>query len=117
MLLIPGWQYLGPPDSNYGGPMQQYMGLVLHIAEGSLQGTVSWMRNPASDVSSHTVHGKGGERVQMLDAALTAWTQGSGNGRWLSVEHEGFNYESLTSAQLESTAQLFACAPKATVSR
>jgi hypothetical protein len=88
--------------------MKGFMGLVLHIAEGSYQGTINWQKNPISDVSSHTVHGKAGERAQMLDVNLTAWTQANGNGWWVSVEHEGFNTEALTPEQLESTAQLYA---------
>jgi hypothetical protein len=108
MLLVPSWTYLGPPDSNFSGPMKGFMGLILHIAEGSYLGTISWMKNPISDVSSHTVHGHAGERAQMLDINLTAWTQSNGNGWWVSVEHEGFNYEALTPEQLESTAQLYA---------
>jgi hypothetical protein len=108
MLSIPSWTYLGPPDSNYSGAMRGFMGLVLHIAEGSYQGTINWQKNPVSDVSSHTVHGKAGERAQMLDVNLTAWTQANGNGWWVSVEHEGFNYEALTQQQFESTAQLYA---------
>jgi len=108
MLLIPEWTYLGPPDSNYSGSMKAFMGLVLHIAEGSYEGTINWQKNPASDVSSHTVHGKAGERAQMLDINLTAWTQSSGNGYWVSVEHAGFNYEELTPPQFESTAALYA---------
>jgi hypothetical protein len=108
MLSIPNWVYLGPPDSNFSGAMKGFMGLVLHIAEGSYQGTINWQKNPISDVSSHTVHGKAGERAQMLDINLTAWTQANGNGWWVSVEHEGFNTEALTPEQFESTAQLYA---------
>lgn len=110
MLLIPDWTYLGPPDSNYSGAMKGFMGVVLHIAEGSYQGTINWQKNPASDVSSHTVHGKAGQRAQMLDIDLTAWTQANGNGWWISIEHEGFSGEALTPAQLEATAALYAWA-------
>jgi N-acetylmuramoyl-L-alanine amidase len=108
MLLIPNWTYLGPPDSNFSGSMQGFMGLVLHIAEGSYQGTINWQKNPVSDVSSHTVHGKDGQRAQMLDINLTAWTQANGNGWWVSVEHEGFSTEALTPQQFESTSQMYA---------
>lgn len=108
MLLVPDWAYLGPPDSNFGGPMRGFMGLILHIAEGSYEGTISWQRNPVSDVSSHTVHGLAGERAQMLDINLTAWTQVAGNGWWVSAEHAGFSGDQLTADQLESTAHLYA---------
>jgi hypothetical protein len=66
------------------------------------------MQNPVSDVSSQFVHGLAGERAQMLDTNDTAWTQGSGNGHWCSVENEGFSTNQFSSAQIESNAQLFA---------
>lgn len=104
--------YLGPPDSNYSGPMQEVRGLVLHIAEGSYQGTISWQRNPDSDVSSHFVIGLGGFRTgevaQMLDTNVTAWTQGAGNGHWISVENAGFHTDQFTPEQIEANAQLLA---------
>src|SRR5512147_605994 len=83
------WQ--GPPDSNFGGSTIECRGLVLHIAEGSYDGTIAWMKNPVSDVSSHFVIAKDGRIAQMLDTAVTAWTQAAGNGHWVSVENEGFS--------------------------
>lgn len=101
--------WLGPPDSNYSGSMAEVRGLVLHIAEGSYQGTISWQKNPASDVSSHFIFGLvDGERAQMLDTQTTAWTQAAGNGHWVSVENAGFHYDQFTPAQVEANAQLYA---------
>lgn len=104
--------YLGPPDGNYSGPMVEVRGLVLHIAEGSYQGTISWQRNPASDVSSQFIGGLGGFRTgevaQMLDTSVTAWTQGAGNGHWVSIEMAGFHTGQFTPEQIEVAAQLFA---------
>ena len=104
--------YLGPPDGNYGGPAIEQRGMVLHIAEGSYQGTISWQRNPVSDVSSQFIIGLGGfdtgEVAQMLDTSVTAWTQGAGNGRWVSVENAGFHYDQFTPQQIEANAQLYA---------
>lgn len=108
MILWPGATYLGPPDSNYSGPMVEVRGLVVHIAEGSYWGTIGWQENPVADVSSHFVFGLAGERAQMLDLNLTAWTQVAGNGHWLSVEDEGFSTGTLSAAQQESIAQLYA---------
>lgn len=100
------WQ--GPPDSNYNGPTVECRGLVLHIAEGSYEGTISWMKNPVSDVSSHFVIARDGRIAQMLDTAVTAWTQAAGNGHWVSVENEGFSTDGFTDAQSEANAQLYA---------
>lgn len=100
--------FRGPPDGNYGGPMVEVRGCVEHIAEGSLEGTISWQRNPASDVSSHFVIGLNGEIAQMLDTSVTAWTQGAGNGHWVSVENAGFHTSQFTPAQIEANARLYA---------
>jgi hypothetical protein len=83
-------------------------GLVLHIAEGSFEGTIAWQRNPAAQVSSHFVVAKDGRIAQVVDTAVTAWTQQAGNGHWVSVENEGFTPGALTAAQIEANAQILA---------
>jgi hypothetical protein len=98
--------------------MVEVRGLVLHIAVGWYDGTIAWQLNPDSDVSSHFIAGRDqGELAQMVDTADRAWTQGDGNGRWLSSENEGFlasdsrnpgGWERLSSWQVEANAQLFA---------
>lgn len=93
---------------NVGGRMTQQRGLVLHIAQGSYNGTISWQMNPSSQVSSHFVVGKSGQITQMVDTDYTAWTQSDGNGKWLSVENEGYVPDGLTEAQLDANAKLFA---------
>lgn len=96
------------PTPNQGGPMVEVRGLVLHIAQGGYEGTVAWCRNPGAEVSAHFIAGRAGQRAQMVDTDVTAWTQRVGNGHWLSVECEGFTPDALTDAQLEFCAQLLA---------
>lgn len=95
--------------------MREQRGLVIHIAEGYFEGTISYQKNPAANVSSHFVlsngargQGADGELAQIVDTDITAWTQRSGNGHWLSVECAGFTPHPLTAAQCESVAQLLA---------
>src|SRR5262245_31841184 len=97
-----------PGHTNHGGPMVEQRGLVLHIAQGSYDGTIAWQMNPDSQVSSHFVVAKDGRITQMLDTDVTAWTQADGNGRWLSVENEGYVPDPLTAAQVAANALLFA---------
>lgn|GEM_PF-4520711 len=52
---------------------------VCHIAEGTLEGTIAWEKNPDSQVSSHFVIGKSGRIVQMVDVEDTAWCNGTRN--------------------------------------
>jgi hypothetical protein len=101
------------PTSNQGGGMVEVRGVVLHIAEGSYEGTISWQKNPSSDVSSHFVKGKAdGEEAQIVDTDTTAWTQAAGNGHWLSIENAGFVPDKLTASQVEFAAQVLAKAHK-----
>lgn len=95
--------------------MLEQRGMVIHIAEGFYEGTISWQKNPESDVSSHFVIGGrddpdplNGDIAQLVDTDVTAWTQRAGNGHWVSAECSGFTPHGLTSAQIESLAQLYA---------
>jgi len=96
------------PIANQGGGMVEVRGVVLHIAEGSYAGTIAWQRNPTSDVSSHFIAAKDGRASQMVDTAITAWTQKAGNGHWLSIENEGFVPDRLSARQIEFAAQILA---------
>jgi hypothetical protein len=64
--------------------------------------------NPDSQVSSHFIVSRSGEITQMLDTDVTAWTQADGNGKWLSVENEGYLPDPLTDAQVNANAEIFA---------
>lgn len=106
------------PTRNQGPAMAEQRGLVIHIAEGYYEGTISWQKNPTASVSSHFVLAgprdvpKGtpdGKLAQVVDTTVAAWTQRAGNGHWLSVECSGFAPgDALSPAQVESVAQLFA---------
>ncbi len=96
------------PTANQGGPASEQRGLVVHIAEGGFEGTISWQKNPAAQVSSHFVVAKDGRIAQVVDTAVTAWTQRAGNGHWVSIENEGFSPGALTAAQVEANAQILA---------
>lgn len=100
-------QWVGP-TVNQGGPMRRHDGVVLHIAEGSYDGTIAWQKNPAADVSSHFIVAKDGRIAQMVDTDTTAWTQRDGNGEWLSIENEGRLPTALTDAQVEANARILA---------
>jgi hypothetical protein len=105
----------GPSPNISEGKQTEVRGLVVHIAEGWYEGTISWQKNPSADVSSHFIVSRAGKIAQMVDTADAAWTQRSGNGEWLSVECEGFTkgnkrnpggWESLSDAQIDAIARL-----------
>ena len=93
---------------NHGPAAVEQRGVVLHIAEGSFEGTIAWCQNPKSYVSAHFVVGKVGQCVQLVDTDVTAWSQVAGNGRWLSIEFEGHTGDSLTAPQLTVAAEIMA---------
>lgn len=84
------------------------LGLVVHIMEGTLEGSQSWFNNPKAQASSHFGTGKDGELRQWVDTKDRAWAQGSGNRTYLSIENEGHTPDKLTDQQIETVAQTFA---------
>jgi hypothetical protein len=83
---------------------------ITHIMQGTLAGSDSWFRNPAAQVSAHFGIGRSGEVIQWVDTSDTAWHAMAANDRSIGVEHEGDSGETLTAAQMEADAKLFAWA-------
>lgn len=115
-------QWLGPTvnegdgDGRPGEPedrMTGHVGMVIHIAEGSYDGTIAWQRNPAAEVSSHFVVAKDGRIGQLVDTDDRSWCQSQGNSTWISVENEGHHWEALTPAQAEGNARIYAACMQA----
>jgi hypothetical protein len=97
--------------------MTAQRGMVIHIAEGYYEGTISWQKTASGNdaVSSHFViggpsdaAGVDGRIGQVVDTEVTAWTQRAGNGSWISAEFSGFTPHALSPAQVESAARLYA---------
>jgi hypothetical protein len=82
--------------------------LVVHIMQGTLDGTDAWFRNPVSQVSAHFGVRHNGQMVQWVDTDDRAWHAAAANEYAIGVEHSGFAGQSLTSHQIESTGQLLA---------
>jgi hypothetical protein len=88
--------------------MASHRGVVLHIADGTYEGTIAWCRNSSAEVSAHFVTGKTGELAQLVDTDTRSWCQSAGNADWLSVENAGWGGEALTDAQVLSCAKILA---------
>jgi hypothetical protein len=99
------------PVANFtkGGQDAVY-GVVIHIMDGTLNGSEAWFDNPAAQASSHFGTGKDGQLRQWVDTKDRAWAQAGGNHTWLSVENEGRGGDSLTDAQINRCAQVLAWA-------
>ena len=91
--------------------------IALHVCEGTFNGSVSWLCNPASKTSSHFVTGKNGELEQLVDLDMASWCNGTSvregaiydyrrstnrlvrerktnaNYYTISIENEGYSYK------------------------
>lgn len=109
-------EWRGPTPNETEGYSDR-RGLVVHIASGFYEGTISWQKNPDANVSSHFIIDRDGKTAQMVDTDDTAWTQRDGNPYWMSVECAGFalddemhddypGWEWLTPEMIETVAVL-----------
>ncbi|UJQ86860.1 endolysin [Streptomyces phage Treat] len=97
------------PVRNYTNNGQdRVLGLIVHIMQGTLEGSQSWFDNPSAQASSHFGTGKDGELRQWVDTSDRAWAQAAGNRDYLSIENEGKVPDKLTAKQIEAVAQTFA---------
>lgn len=65
--------------------------IVIHDTEGSYNGTVSWFKNSAANVSSHyLLRSSDGHVAQMVDEKDVAWHDGCFNTNSIGIEHEGY---------------------------
>ena len=64
---------------------------VIHTTEGSYAGSISWLRNPASQASAHyVVRSSDGQITQLVRESDKAWHARSHNPYSLGIEHEAF---------------------------
>lgn len=108
MALMPGATFVGPTPNKRTDGMVEVRGLVLHIQQGTEQGSEAWFKNPTSQASSHFLNPKTGGLRQLVDTKDRAWAEADGNSHWISVEDEGYAGDSLTASQVENAAQLLA---------
>lgn len=64
--------------------------IVMHTTEGSHAGAVSWLTNPASNVSAHFVISPTGDIHQLVDTDNKAWHATYYNTRSIGIEMSGF---------------------------
>ncbi|MFI9552479.1 N-acetylmuramoyl-L-alanine amidase [Nonomuraea endophytica] len=65
--------------------------IVIHVAQGSYAGTISWFKNPAAKVSSHyVVRSSDGQITQMVREKDVAWHVKGANTNSVGIEHEGY---------------------------
>jgi N-acetylmuramoyl-L-alanine amidase len=105
-----------------GGMERPLRGLVLHIQQGTENGTFNWFnttledrqaandrtgKGPAYRSSAHFGNPKSGKLEQFIDTNDTAFAQ-HGNQSWLSIENEGMPGDALTVNQINNVSRLMA---------
>jgi hypothetical protein len=97
-------------DANRGPGMVEE--IVLHVAQGSYPGTVSWFQDPAANASAHYVVSPKGRVAQCVRDEDIAWHAGwwPTNRRSIGIEHAGYigNPRWFTDAMYHSSARLAA---------
>lgn len=103
-----------PENFDVGRAGRRVKRVVIHLADGTLEGTAAWFANPAARVSAHYTVGVAGQVVQHVGEADTAWHAGdaAANRESIGIEHEGRHPEGGDwvpgRIQLEASARLVA---------
>jgi hypothetical protein len=84
--------------------------IVIHIAQGSYSGTISWFNNPRANVSAHYVVGRTGRVAQCVHNEDVAWHAGNWryNKKSIGIEHAGYAGHRWTGRMYHSSARLSA---------
>lgn len=84
--------------------------VVIHVTQGSFEGTVSWLKNPNSNVSAdYVIRNSDGYTKQMVSLEDIAWHAGGTNynSHSIGIEHEGWVGETqFTDALYEQSAAI-----------
>lgn len=99
------------PSCNHGGERSpsNISAVVIHTAQGTYAGTISWAQNCISNVSYHyVIRSSDGQVTQMLFETTFGWHAGSVNSYTIGYEHEGWvdSVGWYTQAMYESSADL-----------
>jgi hypothetical protein len=94
-------------DVNYteGGNSPRLV--IVHIMQGSFDGTDAWFRDPASQVSAHFGTRKDGYLRQWVDTDNQAWHAMAANDYSIGIENSGESGEPLTDHQITACARVF----------
>jgi hypothetical protein len=92
--------------------------VIIHDMEGSYDGSISWFKDPASQVTAHyCIRSSDGDITQMVREQDTAWHAGvwAYNEAAIGIEHEGYMAAPArwyTDAMYRKSAQLVAAITK-----
>jgi hypothetical protein len=96
------------PVLHHTGTIADHMYVVIHTADGTYEGTISWQKNKASGNSSHFVVDYDGKIAQVNDTANRSGAQKDGNPYSIAIENAGNENKPLTAYQIEANARILA---------
>lgn len=99
-------EWVGPTVNCREGAMDPIRYVILHIQEGTQEGSIAWCKDPDSQVSAHFFVAKTGAIAQLVDTGDTAWAEAAGNPYSISVECEGNSGDSLTNEQVQACGKI-----------
>lgn len=102
-----GWTFDQVKNFTENG-QKTVLGLVVHIMDGTFNGSKSWFNNPKAGASSHFATNREGYAEQWVDTKDKAWTQAAGNTDYISVENEGRGGDALADGQITRIAEILA---------
>lgn len=107
-VTLPPITYAPTPNrSSRGG--QRIRGIVIHETEGSYDGAVSWLRNPAASASAHIVLSEDGQRcAQLVPWSEKAWHAVNANPYTIGIELAGFTSQANNERQINRAARIAA---------
>jgi len=70
------YQQRPSPNKAAGRNGQKPEAIILHVCDGTFEGSLNWLTNPRSMVSAHFLISKKGDIVQLVQCQDTAWHAG-----------------------------------------
>ena len=70
------YNFFESPNKWIGRRGKKPEAIVIHITQGAFKGALSWLTNPASQVSAHFLISEVGEIAQLVKCENTAWHAG-----------------------------------------
>lgn len=82
--------------------------IIIHVMQGTFEGTRTWFKNPKAKVSAHYLVSKKGDLLQMVADTDSAWHCKNANQSSIGIEHEGYvtNAADFTDEMLQASARL-----------
>ena len=110
-MITPDWT---SPSPHFDSRPPTGQGVVIHATRSGksmnpseLTGTLNWFQNPASQVSSHWVIGRAGQKVRVIPDDRRAWHAGTHNATHWGIELEqGVQTDGFTAPQIASLIEV-----------